>query len=309
MSKKSILLLYGGGSSEHEISVLSANFIEKSLKDEFIITKVETAKNEKITLDNYPKFDYVIPCYHGHPGETGTIQSWLEMQAIPYLGVGPEASAICFNKVSSKLWFSALGIPNTPYKFLSSINEISVAKSAIEQWGTVFIKASNQGSSVGCFKLDSTNELLPRLQEAFKLSPYVLIEQAMKARELEVSVYQYQGKTYATTPCEIVCPENGHYSYDEKYSSDSSSKTLVVAPNISQKCIEQIQSYSIKAFDKLKLKDLSRIDFFLSDNEDIFLNEINTFPGMTSISMFPKMMENNGHSFHDFLKDAIYRSL
>ncbi|MEC6898518.1 D-alanine--D-alanine ligase [Photobacterium piscicola] len=327
MSSIHVLLLCGGGSAEHEVSLVSANFIEQQLKaiDGVSYTRVEMTKNEgwlnenqhscELNLDKTLSavgeqpitIDYVIPCVHGFPGETGDLQSLFDLAGLPYLGCGAEASTNCFNKITTKLWFDALNIPNTPYVFLSENTEEAhqQALAALNKWGKVFVKAACQGSSVGCYSVTNADELRTAVNNAFGYSNQVLIEKTIKPRELEVAAYQFGDQLIITKPGEVSCPDNKFYSYEEKYSTDSLSTTQVEARNITEEQIEAIQHYARKAFEQMKLKDLSRIDFFLSEDNEILLNEINTFPGMTPISMFPKMLENYGHNFTDFIEKAI----
>jgi D-alanine-D-alanine ligase len=326
-----ILILMGGGGTEHEISLISASHLETLLRDPsrklfpVIMEKNgtwvmrETKKPAQLihqtlmTQDSKAiKIDIVIPCIHGFPGETGEIQSLLLLNQLPYLGCHAEGHTLCFNKISTKLWMDALGIPSTPYIFLSDQTPETFQRAfeflKIQQ--KIFIKASHQGSSVGCFPLNEVNQekLNDYLQQAFKLSPYVLIEQCLVARELEVSVFDYQGQVQVSYPSEILCP-TGFYSYEEKYSKQSQTSTILKAPHLSPELVEQIQHHARKAFLALKLRHLSRIDFFLTSQGQLYLNEINTFPGLTPISMFPKMMEAMGISFKAFLLDCIDRTL
>ncbi|WP_299794358.1 D-alanine--D-alanine ligase [uncultured Shewanella sp.] len=332
MSQTNLLLLCGGGGDEHAISLLSANFFETSLADipEVNLLRVEldaqghyrTADGKTCELTNRKQIrfedetlapwpvDYAIPCIHGYPGETGDIQSFFELINLPYFGCDSEASRNCFNKVTAKMWFSALGIPNTPYIFLNEFNDDAIARAAkaLETWGSVFIKAASQGSSVGCYRVDSLDELEGSLKDAFSYSPYVVIEKTIKARELEVAAYELNGEIVATKPGEIICASNTFYTFDEKYAEDSQAETKVEA-EISDELSQTIREYAIKVFKGMKLSHLSRIDFFLTEDNEILLNEINTFPGLTPISMFPKMLENHGDSFSDFLISNIKAQL
>ena len=330
MKNTSILLLCGGGSSEHEVSLVSANYLQSQLEltPEFEVIRVEmkkegwfTAQGQLALLDtntgqlNFADqslhIDFVIPCIHGFPGETGDIQSLLELSGIPYLGCRAEASTNSFNKITSKLWYDALGIPNTPYLFLSENTAASFEKSkqALDNWGSVFIKAACQGSSVGCYKVTHIDALQKAIDDAFSYSEQVLVEQAVKPRELEVAAYEYQGELVLTLPGEVKAPDNTFYSYEEKYSTTSHSTTDVVAKDLTDAQIEAIRINAEKVFKQMKLRHLSRIDFFLTPDGNIFLNEVNTFPGMTPISMFPKMLENNGHKFYEFLADCVKSSI
>ena len=301
MEQYNILLLCGGDGSEHEISLVSASYIERQLNTfpEFNVIKVVIHKNEWVDesgnqcsinynhelsfKDSSYHIDYVIPCIHGVPGETGDIQSLLEIMNLPYLGCGSEASKLCFNKVSTKLWLSAIGIPNTPFSFIDSDNEENLRKAHhfFRQYGAVFVKAASQGSSVGCYKVSDEASLDEYIRKAFGYSEDVLLEQAVKPR---------------------------FYTFEEKYNSTSKSTTIVEA-NIPDNLKAKIREYAARAFKVLKLKDLSRIDFFLVGEDQILLNEINTFPGMTPISMFPKMLENHGEKMTQFLYSAVVNAV
>ncbi|MBC7539372.1 MAG: D-alanine--D-alanine ligase [Bacteriovorax sp.] len=329
--KKNILLLCGGGGSEHEVSLVSSKYIEKNLNDIglYNVIKVEIGKDNifrKLSSDNVQgevvemnfkrqlvgseteDIHIVVPCIHGPPGETGEIQTFFELIDLPYIGCGPEASINCFNKVTSKLWFNALEIPNTPFEFLASMEDKKRAHDLFDRFGKVFVKAASQGSSIGCYQIFKKDELDDALLKAFKYSSYVLVEKMVDARELEISTYEFEGSIYATIPGEINCPSK-FYSYEEKYDPNSKTSTEIVAPNLPKEAVEKMRSHAIKAFTHLKLRHLSRIDFFYTVEGEIFLNEINTFPGMTPISMFPKMMENNGHSFNKFFKEIIAKNI
>ncbi|MCL1048128.1 D-alanine--D-alanine ligase [Shewanella abyssi] len=328
MGTTNILLLCGGGGDEHAISLLSANYFESSLATQphFNVLRVEldakghyrTAAGESCELNNRRQIrfedqdktpwdvDYAIPCIHGFPGETGDIQSYFELINLPYFGCKAEASRNCFNKITAKMWFSALNIPNTPYLFLSELSELTVKQvsEAFKQWGSVFVKAASQGSSVGCYRVDSLDDIESTLAQAFHFSDYVIVEKTINARELEVAVYEIDGEVVATVPGEVVCSSNNFYSFDEKYAANSQAQTHVVA-DVPTDVSDLIRTYAISAFKGMKLRHLSRIDFFLTDDGEVLLNEINTFPGLTPISMFPKMLQNHGHSFSAYLSSNI----
>lgn len=329
MPNKNVLLLCGGGSTEHEISLRSVKFYEECLKQIPAVNTIwiEIDKQgqwvdrtgKKYLLDGKRflrafeqdgdpgiKIDMAIPCIHGYPGETGDLQSYFEMIGLPYFGCNSETSKMCFNKITTKMWATALGVANTPYIFLSEKGEESLKKALEFQkaHSEVVVKASNQGSSVGCYMVPKGGDIKKAVEDAFALSPFVLIEKRMHPRELEVSAYEYDGKLQISYPGEIVTPTSTFYTYEEKYSSASESKTFIRAENVTTEQVKTITEYATKLYHGLKIRHLSRIDFFL-DNGVIYLNEINTFPGSTSISMFPKMLEANGHSFVAFLKQHI----
>jgi len=322
-----VLLICGGGGSEHDVSLRTADFIQRELAGapDVHVTRVTMGadgrfldgggqllelRSDKLLYSatgSAQPVDYVIPSIHGYPGETGDLQSQLEILGIPYFGCGPEASKLCFNKITTKLWLTALGIDNTPYQFLcaNTSEETGKARDALTRWGSLFVKASSQGSSVGCYKVTSEEDLEKALEEAFTLSSYVLVEKCLRVRELEVAAYTYEGALVVTPPGEVCAPSDTFYSYEEKYAEGSRAQTHVVAEGLSDAQLGWIAEASKRAFVGLQLKDLSRIDFFLTDDGEIYLNEVNTFPGMTPISMFPKMLQNQGHDFCAYLSTLI----
>jgi D-alanine-D-alanine ligase len=323
MTKKNVILAKGGGSDEHDISLLSAKYLATQVDSNlFNLYELELTHERKwmcngeevnITSDrkiigNNVNFEAhaVIPCFHGYPGETGDIQSFFELIQLPYIGCRAETSIICFNKVLTKMWMREMGIPNTPFKVVTDLNDASLKEMEefFDQEGPLFIKASSQGSSVGCYPNKEKKELRKNIEAAFKYSPFVVVEKMITGRELEVSAYEYDGEIHISKPGEILCDDK-FYSFEEKYSDNSQTSTMVEAQGLDPEHIANIQSLAKKAFKVLKLRHLTRIDFFLLDDGTIYLNEPNTFPGMTEISLFPKMMENNGHKFKDFLNQTL----
>ncbi len=321
---KNVLFITGGKGEEREVTLRSAVFLKSKLSPEsFNIFHIEIAEDGSWNLDGSPcvlgfkgllqtksgevQIDYAIGYIHGAPGETGQIIGMFETLEIPFLGPSSESSILCFNKISTKLWLEKVEVPVTPYAVIIDQCEEQVlkAKTFLKEHKDIFLKASNQGSSIGCYHVQNDEELEKGLSNAFKLSPYVLLEKTIKGRELEVSAYEYQGRLYISYPGEVTPPEGGFYDYHEKYHSESQSKLSIKAQNLDESDVTRIKELSTRAFRGLKIKDLSRIDFFLCKTGEIYLNEINTFPGLTEISMFPKMMESEGLAFEEFLKDRI----
>lgn len=332
---KNILLIAGGDSSEHEISLISSGYIAKQLQaipDYHVISCVlhnsefqlqEGGKGYFTEHQNFlmnkgdgsqenVKIDCAVPCLHGFPGETGDIQSFLQLHDVPFIGCGKEASLNCFNKVTTKFYLSALNIENTPYIFVSDDSESSLlaAHEAFKKFEQdVYVKAASQGSSIGCYHITNESELDQAIKDACELSPLVLIEKTIEHRELEVAAFEYKGQLHITEPGEIVIPSDKFYTFDEKYSSSSNTITTVEVEGISPIQRSMIKSMATRAFKGLKLRHLSRIDFFLGTDGVLYINEINTFPGMTPISMFPKLVEHAGFSMQDFLKDCVENAI
>jgi len=318
---KNILLIMGGGSTEHDISLISAEYIKSQVdRSKFHLLTVEIDKNFKWRLDGELcelsfahllktaeraiEIHAAIPCIHGYPGETGDIQSFFELIGLPYFGCNSETSVLCFNKLMTKLVLEVHGLKTTPFMQVNSINELEKAYEFLDAHKTIYVKATNQGSSVGCYKVENSKSLKDIIEKAFSFSPYVILEKEIKGRELEVSAFEFNGKVHTTKPGEIDCPDE-FYTYEAKYAEDSQTKTIVEAQGISDKALNEIQNQSQLAFKALRLRHLSRIDFFLTNEGDVLINEINTFPGHTKISMFPMMMENYGVKYSEFLNQHL----
>ncbi len=324
-----ILLLCGGDGSEHSISLISAEYIADRLLEnpDFKVLKAVIHNHRFIVDDTFSGYfddehnfvyanskmrvDCVVPCLHGVPGETGDIQSLLKIYNIPYIGCDAEASSNCFNKITTKLYLDALGIPNSPYCIIPLNNEHykRVAIDFFDKYGDIYVKAASQGSSVGCYHVKKRDDVWDSIAEAFSFSTEVLLEKNIKHRELEVAAYELDGELRITNPGEIIIPDNQFYTYEEKYSKSSETITTVTPSNLDEEHVLAIRDYAKRAFIGLKLRDLSRIDFFLSKEDGILINEINTFPGATPISMFPKMLEHNGDNMADFLSKAVKRAI
>lgn len=321
--KKNILILFGGGGNEHEVSRISKGFLQKNLSDYHHLIVVEMTKEKKWFHENKEvvltknkliniadhseiKIDYCIPCIHGYPGETGHLQALLELHEIEYMGCKSEASILCFNKLSTKLWLEEAQIKTAPFMVLrdQSADSLKRAKAFLSEHTKIFVKASSEGSSVGVYPATSKDPLDEIIKKAFEFSGQVILEKGIEGRELEISVYELDGKWHASAPGEIICPQ-GFYDYHEKYAADSKTTTNTKAQNLSSELIDQMKIQALAAAKVMGLRHLSRIDFFVDKNNQILINEINTFPGMTPISLFPQMMIANGHDFQKFLLEKI----
>ncbi len=324
-----VLLVCGGNSAEHEISLISASYIEKklSLVKDFTLTYAVLDKGRFITREgkslhfyhgmmiddagNSAKVDAVIPCIHGAPGETGDIQSFFELNGIPSIGCQSEASRICFNKVLTKLYLEACDIPNTPFVILGSSDENNLKKAYdfFQKNPDVYVKAASQGSSIGCYHVTQLSELKDRIFEAFFYSDSVIVEKTIPHRELEVAAFEIDDQLVISTPGEIIVPQDVFYTFDEKYSKDSGTVTTVEPQDLSHDIVDTIRDLARKAFLNLKMQDLCRIDFFLTPDNEVILNEANTMPGMTPISMFPQLVEHSGYDMSEFLRQAVMRAV
>jgi D-alanine-D-alanine ligase len=241
---------------------------------------------------------------HGPYGEDGTVQGLLDLAGVPYVGCGVLASAVAMDKVVSKELFIARGIPTAPYVwFFTSewrLDQGAVIR-RIEESLTypLFIKPANMGSSVGIFKVKNTDELIALVPDSARYDRKIVVEQAVAdAREIEVSVLG-NDRPIASVPGEII-PSNEFYDYDAKY-VDGKSKDAIPA-DLPAETIEQVRSLAVEAFSLIDGAGLARVDFLVSRNDDrVFLNELNTIPGFTSISMYPKLWQATGLPYPDLL--------
>lgn len=337
MNKLNVCVVFGGVSSEHSVSLVSATTVIDSLdKSKYNVHMIGITKDgewryfnddvsEVINFDkNFDKYnraiispdradrgiivfgengvekisvDVAVPAMHGRNGEDGTMQGLFELAGIPYVGPGVLGSAICMDKCVAKIMFREAGIPQAKWVEVRTDAEGNYDTSKIdeieEQLGyPCFVKPSNAGSSVGISKAANRKELEEGLAVAAPHDRKILVEEAVNAREIETAVMGNDDPVCAETAGEIV-PAVEFYDYDAKY-ADENSKLLMPAP-ITDEELTKIREYAIKAYKICECKGLSRVDFFMDKvTGEIKLNEINTLPGFTSISMYPKLWEKSG---------------
>ncbi|MBV7330087.1 D-alanine--D-alanine ligase [Chloroflexi bacterium TSY] len=264
-----------------------------------------------------PAIDVVFPVLHGPYGEDGTVQGLLEMANLPYVGCGVLASAVAMDKTLSKKIFAAEGLPQSPYRVVTrdewNQSPTTVLFHLEQELGyPLFVKPANLGSSVGVSKAVDPQELLEGLALAANYDRKIVVEKAVEnARELEVSVL---GNTYSLTdgplvsvPGEIV-PGNEFYDYAAKYEDDNSD--LIIPADLSPEQTKQVQQMACQAFQAIDGTGLARVDFLLDDqSQALYLNEVNTMPGFTRISMYPKLWEASGISYPDLVDRLIQLAL
>lgn len=333
-NKIKILVLMGGNSNEHEVSIMSArniyiNLDEKYDKriiyldknnDAYKIEEKDFLNKENFNIKYLPKKisklnlikemkkeDIVFPVLHGNYGEDGTIQKIFEENNIKYIGSSSYSSKISFDKTLTKKYIeeSNKNIKQAKYEIVfKKENEKYFLK---DMNFPVYIKPARSGSSVGVYKVHNNNELEEKLEEAFKIDEKVIIEEEIVGLEIEVAILQ-DGDKLIVSDLGIIFPDSEFYTYDSKYNSKESSTIIAKtyedvlnsfkAKNINldiddekyiKKEIEIIKEKAKEIFKILKCKDLARIDFFLKKDGYVF-NEINTLPGFTNISMYPKLM-------------------
>ncbi len=347
--KKKICVLFGGESTEYEVSLRSAySVIENLDKDLYDIITVGIRKDgkwflydgsyDKIPTDNwyndslspvsimhggkesallvlessgtYKKlpFDVAFPVLHGKNGEDGTIQGLFEITGIKYVGVGVIASSVGMDKTFTKIIFKDAGIPQANWITVAKheLHDLDkkIAEAEMKLSYPMFIKPANAGSSIGIGKAKNQDELKECIAEAFKFDRKILIEEFLTGHEVECAVLGNRGSIKASCVGEIVASQE-FYTYDAKYSADSTSE-LYIPAKLEDEYAQMVREFAIKAFEALDGKGLSRVDFFVDEEKKkVCINEINTLPGFTSISMYPKLFEASGIPYKKLLSELI----
>lgn len=258
------------------------------------------------------KFDVVFPVMHGPLCEDGTIQGLLELADVPYVGCGVLASAMGMDKEISKRIVRDAGLPIVPYVAAKhepwKKNPAAVAERVARELGyPVFVKPANLGSSVGVHKVREASQLEAALKDAFRYDTKVLIEKSVEAREIELAVLENPDAglpPLVSVPGEIV-PTHEFYSYEAKY-LDENGAALNIPAKLSAEQTARVQKLALEAFTALECEGMTRVDLFLDKKSgELFFNEVNTIPGFTSISMYPKMWEASGIGYKELLSRLI----
>ena len=255
----------------------------------------------------YIPVDVVFPALHGENGEDGTVQGLFELSGLPYVGCGVLSSAICMDKSFTKIIADSIGLKQAEYITVHAWDQDSVAAAAKRVQSKIkypcFVKPANAGSSVGISKAADKKALLEAIEAAARIDGKIVIEKAINGRELECAVLGYQDNVQASVVGEIL-PAADFYDYDAKY-NNSESKTVIPA-DISEEASEEIRRRSIEIFKAVDGRGLARVDFFLENGTDrVIFNEINTMPGFTSISMYPKLWQAAGLPLPDLIDKLI----
>jgi D-alanine-D-alanine ligase len=313
VSRLRVAVLCGGRSGEHEISLRSAESILQGLDpgkyavEQFFITKKGSWVPRAIAPEpgGNPGIDVVFPVLHGTFGEDGTVQGLLELAGLPYVGAGVLASAVAMDKDVMKRLVMQRGLPVGEY--------ITVTRGRYRTEDVcgrfpfpVFVKPANLGSSVGISKAKSCEELSAALELAERYDRKILIERAILGREFECSVLGNE-EPMAAVPCEIV-PSREFYDYEDKYLLDAAK--LIVPAALEQQQTEEMRRLTVECYKAVECEGMGRVDFLMeSATGRVYINEINTIPGFTSISMYPKMWEAAGISFSQLLDRLIELAL
>ena len=338
--KKRVGLLYGGKSAEHEVSLLTATAVSKAIDyskyevypifitldghwlsgpeltkpveatEQLQFTRDESLPNNitEFVLNNNSqrKYDVIFPLLHGTNGEDGTVQGLLEVLNLPYVGNGVLASAAGMDKVVMKQLFSQAGLNQVPYvHFIRhewSLNQEDILlKCENELSWPMFVKPANLGSSVGISKATNRTELIEAIQYAFQYDRKVLVEQGIEAREIEMGVLG-NNEPKLSVAGEIK-PMTDYYDYDSKYKDNSTA--LIIPAEISPSVKEMMMDMAIRAFKILDCSGIVRSDFFVTKNDEVFINEVNTMPGFTPVSMYPLLWQHTGVTYPELIDTLI----
>lgn len=266
----------------------------------------------------FSKVDVFFPVLHGTEGEDGTVQGLLELSNVPYVGCGVLASAVGMDKRFAKRLVQAAGMRVVPWidledKAWQSNKKgcLEKVRSAIQDWGyPVFVKPSNSGSSVGVYKVKATEDLESKIEAAFSYDRYVLIEKGMEAREIELSVLEdpMAPESLVSVPGEVT-PAAEFYSYESKY-IDQNGASFAIPAKLSEEQKQEATQMARNAFLALNGEGMARIDLFLTKKDSVFyFNEMNSIPGFTSISMYPKMWEASGLNYSSLIEKLLHLAI
>ncbi|MFI5212466.1 MAG: D-alanine--D-alanine ligase family protein [Candidatus Saccharimonadales bacterium] len=348
MNRTTVLLLFGGESSEHDVSIASARNVYAAIDDEkYDVLLGYIGKQGKWwLLDEWTDTPerhggtqllvapgtgslmtmpgsrvlhphVILPILHGKNGEDGSIQGLAQLTHIPIVGCGILASALCMDKMRTKLLLEnqvRVGIKTAAWILFSNAaqlqQELAIWTHTNEMGysdlterigdGPWFVKPSRAGSSVGVSKVEKIEDMQAAIKRAFEHDDTVLVEEAIEGRELEVAVLGTPPYHEASGVGEII-PGDTFYTYDDKYASDSASQ-VKLDTDLPTALQDAIRERALKAYEVLGCEGLARIDFFLTPKLEIYLNEVNTLPGFTSVSMYPKLWRHQGLSYSQLVE-------
>ncbi|MCC6238627.1 MAG: D-alanine--D-alanine ligase [Dehalococcoidia bacterium] len=337
-ARQRLAVIFGGRSPEHEVSVVSARSVMREADPArfevvpFGITKGgrwlspadtrarlddgarrdmghEEARGVLDTpavLGDLASVDAVFPIVHGPLGEDGTLQGLLELAGIPYVGAGVAASAIGMDKELMRAVFARAGLPQADYLVLRDADIEAPPEDALREIAgrlgfPCFVKPCNGGSSVGVSKARSREDLLEALHEAGRFDRKVIVEAAIAGREVECAVL---GNAHPeASPLGEITPRAEFYTYDAKYADDSTE--LTVPARVSEAVRDRIQSLAVRAFEALDCAGMARVDFFVTPEDDLRVIEVNTLPGFTPISMYPRLWQEAGLTYGGLISKLV----
>jgi D-alanine-D-alanine ligase len=346
-AKLNIAILFGGRSAEHEVSIQSAKNIFTALDKEkynpILIGIDQTGKwrlypnaeaaftnkslstndkqNHEVALlpagdgkllditepDNQITLDAIFVILHGPYGEDGTVQGLFKLANVPFVGAGVLGSAVGMDKDVMKRLLREAGLPIGKFLTVKATNELPSFDSITEKLNTpCFVKPANMGSSVGISKVNDESEYLAAMEMAFQYDNKVIVEEYIEGREIECAVLG-NDHVIASLPGEIVL-HNDFYSYKAKYINKTAA-TLQIPADLPNELVKAIQTLAIKTFQTLDCAGMGRVDFFLTTKNELIVNEINTLPGFTQISMYPKLWEASGVNYTELINKLIQFAL
>src|SRR5919204_3675138 len=329
MGRLRVAVIMGGRSSEHEISLASATSVLEGLDPErYDVHRIEIGRDGRwelparaeqgrlgrgeyeklpVPLDGSPQplesVDVVFPVLHGPFGEDGTVQGFLELAGVAYVGAGVTASALCMDKDLFKAVMRDKGIP-----VVDSVTVLERARNRVQNpFGyPIVVKPARLGSSVGITMVRSANELGPALDLAFQHDEKVLLEEYVSGVEIECSVLGNE-EPIASIPGEIVPLVSDWYDYSAKY--DEGGMDLVVPPRLDDATIAKVQELAVAAFVASDCEGMARVDFFVRENGEVLVNELNTIPGFTATSVYAKLFEASGMPYPELLDRLVELAL
>jgi D-alanine-D-alanine ligase len=302
-----VAVLAGGRSSEHDVSLASAAAIREGLEQGgHEVVAVEIARDGRWTRGGEPLAlepgagllgaDVVFPALHGPYGEDGTVQGLLETVGVPYTGAGVLCSALCMDKALFKEVMASRGLPQVEY---ATARRGADLDGLLDRLGLpLFVKPARLGSSVGISKVASDDELPAALELSFRHDPVAVIERMAGGMEVECSVIGNGSDLTASLPGEIALHADW-YDYEAKYTVGG--MELVVPPRLPESVVERVRSLAAEVYEAVGCAGFARVDFFVEDGERVLVNELNTIPGFTQTSGFPKMFEASGVPFAELL--------
>ena len=311
--KLTVAVLYGGRSGEHEISLRSAESIVNALDPEryrvarYFISKEGKWDPRPIMPEpgGNPGIDVVFPVLHGTFGEDGTVQGLLELADLPYVGPGVLNSSAAMDKEVTKRLCVQAGLPVVDYAVVRG-GAWDAAEIESRFGYPMFVKPANLGSSVGISKAKNRPELEAAVAEAALYDTKVIVERAIIGQEIECAVLG-NSEPKASTPCEVL-PFKDFYDYEDKYLLDKTQ--FRIPPDLPDERVQEIRRLAVACFEAIGCQGMSRVDFLIERSSgQIFINEINTIPGFTSISMYPKMWAHDGLAYPKLLDRLIELAL
>ncbi len=338
MSRQTILLLFGGESSEHDVSIMSTRNVYAAMSEtkyEKLLVYIDRDGKWWLlddwceNLENHGgrelvimpgsggvmvggeklHVDVALPVMHGENGhEDGAIQGLLQMAHIPVVGCGIGPSAVCWDKLYTKQILGKNNIKTTPYLYHRRGGRLPDYDKFVGSGGDIFIKPTTAGSSIGVSKVRSKEEFEPAVVLASEYANRVLIEKAVKGREFEIAVLAVADKPWQVSGVGEIIPGEEFYDYNDKYSEGSKAKVITKA-DVSDELKKELQSIARRAFYVLGCKGLARVDFLVDESGEVYVNEVNTMPGFTDISMYPKLLQEAGVSYEQLIDELIADAL